>query len=65
MSELQIRGGTEENSKINFLNSQENIHCDPSLEPSRETVLMRGHNISFIGKLGKLFLNYPCYPSHL
>ena len=35
ISELQIRGGIEDNSRIifNFLN--ENICCDPSLEPSQ------------------------------
>ena len=32
---LQINGGIEDNSKINFLFFNENICCDPSLEPSR------------------------------
>ena len=33
--ELQIRGGIEDNSKIFFLFFNENICCDPPLEPSR------------------------------
>ena len=33
--ELQIKGGIEENSKIIFHISQQNICCDPSLEPPR------------------------------
>ena len=37
LPELQIRVGTEDNSKIIFLNSQKkNICCDPSLELSRQ-----------------------------
>ena len=32
-SELQIRGGIEDNSNF-FLFHNENICCDPSLEPS-------------------------------
>ena len=35
LAELQIRWSTEENSKIIFLFLNENICCDPSLEPSR------------------------------
>ena len=35
LSELQITGGTEDNSKIIFLFLNENICCDPSLEPSQ------------------------------
>ena len=34
-AELQIREGTEDNSKIIFLISNVNISCDPSLEPSQ------------------------------
>ena len=34
VSELQIRGGIEDNSKIIFSLFNENICCDPSLEPS-------------------------------
>ena len=34
-TELQIRGGTEDNSKIIFLFLNENICCDPSLELSQ------------------------------
>ena len=34
-SELQIRGGIADNSKTIFLFLNENISCDPSLEPSR------------------------------
>ena len=32
--ELQIREGTKDNSMIIFLISEQNICCDPSLEPS-------------------------------
>ena len=32
--ELQMRGGIEDNSKIFFLFLNENICCDPLLEPS-------------------------------
>ena len=34
-SQLPIRGRTEDNLKIIFLFLNENICCDPSLEPSR------------------------------
>ena len=34
-TELQIRRGTENNSKVIFLFLNKNICCDPSLEPSR------------------------------
>ena len=34
-SELQIRGGIKDNSKIIFLLLHENVCCDPSLEPSQ------------------------------
>ena len=33
-AELQIRGGTEDNSNIIFLFLNKNICCGPSLEPS-------------------------------
>ena len=35
LSELQIRGAIYDNSKIIFLFLNENICCDPSLEPSQ------------------------------
>ena len=35
-SELQIRGGYEDNSKIISLFINENLCCDPSLELSRQ-----------------------------
>ena len=34
-SQLQIRGDIEDNSKILFLFLDENVCCDPSLEPSQ------------------------------
>ena len=34
-SELQIRQGNEDNSNIVFLFLNQNICCDPSLEPSQ------------------------------
>ena len=36
MTELQIRGGIDHNSKIIILFLNENLCCDPSLEPSRQ-----------------------------
>ena len=35
ITEVQIRGNIEDNSKIVFLISNENICCDHSLEPSQ------------------------------
>ena len=35
LTELQIRGVIDDNSKIFFFSLNENIRCDPSLEPSR------------------------------
>ena len=32
--ELHVRGSIDDNSKINFLISQQNMHCEPSLKPS-------------------------------
>ena len=50
--ELQIRGGTEDNSKIIFfLFFNKNIHCDPSLEPSLRESLMKGHSVCFFGEI--------------
>ena len=57
-SELPIREGIKDNSKIFFLFLNKNISGGPSLEPSRETVIMKGHN-------GKLSLNYSFTPSYL
>ena len=34
-TELQIRGGIEDNSEIIFIFLNKNICCDPSLEPSK------------------------------
>ena len=43
-----------------FLFLKENIHCDPSLEPSRRDGSNKGHNIGFCGEIRenipKLFL---------
>ena len=35
LKELQMRGGTEDNSKIIFLSLNENLCCDPTLELSK------------------------------
>ena len=48
LTELQIRGDIEDNSKIFILFLNENICCDPSLEPSQ---LMMGHKICFYGEI--------------
>ena len=65
MSELQIRVGTEDNAKIIFLISHQNILLLPLLEPSRRDGSNDESQNVFLEKNGKLFLNYPCYPSYL
>ena len=60
-SELKIRGGIEDNSNIIFLFLNENICCDPSLEPSRGDGSKNGsQNTFFNGEIlliiHKLFL---------
>ena len=44
--------------EIIFLISQQNICCDPSLEP----VLMMGHKICFYEKICTIIPTKPCYP---
>ena len=59
--ELQIRGGIEDNSKIIlFLN--ENIHCDPSLEPSRWDGSDGGSQNMFYGDLWLIILKLSLLP---
>ena len=59
MIKLQLRGGIEDNSKIFFLFLNENISCDPSLEPSWGDGSNEGSQICFfMEKYGKLSLNY-------
>ena len=53
--ELQMRGGIDNNSKIIFL-LNENICCDPSLEPSRRDGSNDGSQNMFL--LGNME-NYP------
>ena len=50
LSELQIRGGTRDNFSYFSMKTYIVTHHWNCLD---ETVLMRGHNISFIGKLRK------------
>ena len=47
-SELQIRGGIEDNLKIIFLFLNVNIFCDPSLEPSRRDGSNEGSQNMFL-----------------
>ena len=57
--ELQIRGGTEDNSKITFLFLNKNIHCDPSLEQSWQDFSNEGQQGMFLWSSKE---SYPCYP---
>ena len=52
VSELQIRGSIEDNSKTIFLISQ----------PLNRVVLMMGHNICLKGVLGKIIPKISCLP---
>ena len=62
LSELQIREGIEDNSKMTVLISHQKTYVvTPHLNRHSKTVLMIGHNIHF-KEYGKLSLNYPCYP---
>ena len=64
-TEAQIRGGIEAKSKIIFfLFPNENMYCDPSLEPSRWDVLMMGRSIPFKGVLWKIISFIPSYLEH-
>ena len=49
--ELQIRGDSEDNSKIFFLFLNENIFYDPSLEPSRRDGSNGGSENTFAWKM--------------
>ena len=55
-SELQIREGTDDNSKISFLFLNGNICCDPSLEPSQRDSSNNGSQNMF---LWRNIANYP------
>ena len=55
-AELQIRGGIEDNSKIIFLISHDNICYDLSLEPSRRDGSNGGSPNLF---LRRNMVNYP------
>ena len=52
---LQIKGDIEDLSKIFFLFLNENISCDPSLEPSRRDGSNDRHKICFYGGVWKIF----------
>ena len=49
-AEHQIGGGIEDNSKIFFLFLNENICCDPSLEPFQRDGSNDGSQIMFYGE---------------
>ena len=51
-SELQIKGGIEDNSKIISLIFQQNICCDLSLEPSRRDGSNEGSQNVYMKKYG-------------
>ena len=55
MSELQIRGIIEDNSKIIFFLNK-NICCDPSIEPSRRDSSNDGSQNTFLWRYTD---NYP------
>ena len=50
MSQASKKEGVMGNSEIIFLFLNENIHCDPSLEPSWGG---GGHTVCFYGKINK------------
>ena len=60
-SELQIRGGIEDNSEIIFLFLNKNICCDSSLEPSWQDGSDDGSQYMF-QRSNMENLNYPFYP---
>ena len=60
-TELQIRGGNDDNSKIFFLISQQNIHCDPSLESSRRDGFYEGSQSIFMEKLRNIIPKLSSY----
>ena len=55
-SELQIRGGIKDNSKMIFLISRQKHYCDPSLELSRQEGCNDGSQNMF---LWTNMANYP------
>ena len=57
----QIRGDKDDNLKIFFLISQENIRCDPLLEPSRPDGSNEESQNVLLEEYRKLSLHYPCY----
>ena len=67
-TELQIRQITEDNSKIIFLFLNENICCDPLLEPSQRDCSNGGtQNMFLIEKhdlLSQITPVTPCYLEH-
>ena len=52
-AQLPIGGGIQEDSKIFFLFSNENMHCDLSLEPSRQDGSNDGSQCRICGKIRK------------
>ena len=59
----QVRGAIKDTSKIFFLSLNENVCCDPSLEPSRRDGSIDGYNIRFKREIGTIIPNFPLYPS--
>ena len=63
LSELQLRGGIEDNSKIFFLFQKENICCDPSLQPSHlDGFNERSQNMFLWRNMENYQKKNPCYP---
>ena len=58
-SELQIRGGIEDNAKITLYFSTKTYVVTPHLNRLSEIVVKMSHNIRFKGIIWKISLNYP------
>ena len=60
--ELQIRGVMRIIQKYFFLFLNENICCDPSLEPSRRDGSNDGHKICFYGEIWLIIPKLSLFP---
>ena len=61
LTELQIREDIEDNSKIIFL-INENICCNPSLEPSQRDSSNDGHKIGFYREIWLIIPKFSLFP---
>ena len=64
-TELQIKGGIEDDLKSFYLSLNKNICGDPSLEQSQQDCFNDGSLDIMYGECGLLSPNYPCTPFYL